>query len=72
MYEESKSSLRSSNGSEDWEMNPAIDDIYNSCMIAQSKSDFEEYGYEEYFRGLYTVNDLASAFVELYKKIEQQ
>lgn len=47
---------------------PTIDDIYKSCKIAESKTGFEEYGYEEYFNGLYTINDLAAAIVEEWEK----
>lgn len=50
---------------------PTIEDIYKSAKIAESKGDFEEYGYEEYFNGLYTINDVVTAFVELYEKTKK-
>lgn len=43
---------------------PTIEDIYQHAKIAESRG----VSYQEYFVGLCTINDLVTAFVELYEK----
>lgn len=44
-----------------------LHDLYKILQMAETKDGYNRYGYEEYIHGMYSVNDLCSAFMELYE-----